>query len=221
MSLADAQAEDRVHVRADACFAEATIAAICGLDDHAFKLFDRARTWWRTIIDERASSDLRADRDAQRLQRMALIDWLLDGHLDAALVESACDELGRYFGTAAEKLPYARNLPTFATARRYEELMTHFDDCKKLTRPSNINRIQCPGRMSYTLAAFYANDEHDRSSVVQSLEGFLRKHYRACLGVSPWRLGIPHEILQWVHIRYKLTEDSSPICFEPLRDVLK
>jgi hypothetical protein len=219
--LGDLQTEDAVHCWADSCFAEATEAAICGLDDLALKLFDRARTWWCTIKDENAEAGRPTKMKADCLQRMTLTNWLLDGHLNVNVVSSACDRLLEFFETTSDKTAVARDLPTFIIARRYEELIALFDANKKLKKPSNINRIQCPGRMSYTLATFYANDQHGRSPVVQSLEKFLRFHFRSCLSIGVYRPGTPHEILQWVQIRHTLIEDGSPICFERLRDVLK
>ena len=208
---------------ARACYSDGVQAALCGLDSEASDLLNRAREWLQTAIAEQEVPEhhyFPLVHEANCHLKLALCHWLLDGSINSDHAATACDYLTKYFAGRPGKIEVAHNLPAFAIATRFKELIDHFHACKTLKPPRNLRGIKCPGRISFLIGRNVLEDDPNDDALHSALDSFFQYQIPVCLHVRDQGLGTYDDVPSWMLIQSQFFTSETTAGITALRNAL-
>jgi hypothetical protein len=185
------------------CVGMAVEAALCDLDEQCEKLLSRAADWLQIAISDGEIPPNHYGpniHEARSRHVLAVTKWLRTSTLDQELLSSACSFLATYFAQVKDKVEVAHNLPTFVLANRWQELESHFQNCRGLEAPDLHRPIRCPGKMSFVLAEHELNGIPDTNDLQRCFGKFMAYQMAVCLRLRRNGLGTWVDVPTWTLI---------------------
>ena len=213
MLLKKSRSDANVTTWSMSCISHAVQAALCGLDAEALALCERAREW--LAVETKTSQP-----GYQHHLGFAIANWILTGRLDQAALEDACQYLREYLTSVRDKTEVAHQLSPFLLAEKYTDLCQIFEATKSLKPAENLNRIRCPGKMSYVIASHEVSGEPGLPALKDAFQSYLKFQIPVCLHVHRSSLGTWGDVPAWMLLHGRYLQEVPLTGVEALRVAL-